>query len=592
MKDFLKYTLATVTGLVITGVLFFFIGIMVISGIAASSDTSVTVKKNSILMLNLDGQLSERVQDKPWTKIFGNDDQSIGLDDVLSAIKKAKSNDDIKGIYIQAKLLSSSFASYQEIRDALLDFKKSKKFIIAYSDTYTQGLYYLSSVADKIILNPQGSITWKGLATQITYMKNLFDKLGVEQQVFKVGTFKSAVEPLTSTSMSDANRLQMTDLLGSLWGKMVKDVAASRHLTPSRLNEIADNGTVLFNDAKMCISTHMADTLLYKSDVKDYLKKKVGIDKDDNLNILGINDMSNVKDKASKDKSGNEIAVYYACGDIVDESSTSSSLSDEQIVGDEVVSDLRDLRENDDVKAVVLRVNSPGGSAFASEQIWHAIQLLKAKKPVVVSMSDYAASGGYYISCGANKIVAEPTTLTGSIGIFGVIPNFTKLANKIGLTFDGVKTNKMSDLGVLGTSLTPEEKSLIQMRIANGYNTFVSRCAQGRKMSKSAIESIAQGRVWSGEKALKLGLVDEMGNIDKAIAIAAKLSKISNYSITSYPEQKSILSALLKEKPDNYIETRLLKSRLGNYYEAFSFINSLQKQSTIQARIPFFLNIN
>ncbi len=592
MKDFLKYTLATVTGLVITGVLFFFIGIMVISGIAASSDTSVTVKKNSILMLNLDGQLSERVQDKPWTRIFGNDDQSIGLDDVLSAIKKAKSNDDIKGIYIQAKLLSSSFASYQEIRDALLDFKKSKKFIIAYSDTYTQGLYYLSSVADKIILNPQGSITWKGLATQITYMKNLFDKLGVEQQVFKVGTFKSAVEPLTSTSMSDANRLQMTDLLGSLWGKMVKDVAASRHLTPSRLNEIADNGTVLFNDAKMCISTHMADTLLYKSDVKDYLKKKVGIDKDDNLNILGINDMSNVKDKASKDKSGNEIAVYYACGDIVDESSTSSSLSDEQIVGDEVVSDLRDLRENDDVKAVVLRVNSPGGSAFASEQIWHAIQLLKAKKPVVVSMSDYAASGGYYISCGANKIVAEPTTLTGSIGIFGVIPNFTKLANKIGLTFDGVKTNKMSDLGVLGTSLTPEEKSLIQMRIANGYNTFVSRCAQGRKMSKSAIESIAQGRVWSGEKALKLGLVDEMGNIDKAIAIAAKLSKISNYSITSYPEQKSILSALLKEKPDNYIETRLLKSRLGNYYEAFSFINSLQKQSTIQARIPFFLNIN
>lgn len=592
MKDFLKYTLATVTGLVITGVLFFFIGIMVISGIAASSDTSVTVKKNSILMLNLDGQLSERVQDKPWTRIFGNDDQSIGLDDVLSAIKKAKSNDDIKGIYIQAKLLSSSFASYQEIRDALLDFKKSKKFIIAYSDTYTQGLYYLSSVADKIILNPQGSITWKGLATQITYMKNLFDKLGVEQQVFKVGTFKSAVEPLTSTSMSDANRLQMTDLLGSLWGKMVKDVAASRHLTPSRLNEIADNGTVLFNDAKMCISTHMADTLLYKSDVKDYLKKKIGIDKDDNLNILGINDMSNVKDKASKDKSGNEIAVYYACGDIVDESSTSSSLSDEQIVGDEVVSDLRDLRENDDVKAVVLRVNSPGGSAFASEQIWHAIQLLKAKKPVVVSMSDYAASGGYYISCGANKIVAEPTTLTGSIGIFGVIPNFTKLANKIGLTFDGVKTNKMSDLGVLGTSLTPEEKSLIQMRIANGYNTFVSRCAQGRKMSKSAIESIAQGRVWSGEKALKLGLVDEMGNIDKAIAIAAKLSKISNYSITSYPEQKSILSALLKEKPDNYIETRLLKSRLGNYYEAFSFINSLQKQSTIQARIPFFLNIN
>jgi protease-4 len=591
MKDFLKYTLATVTGLVITSVLLFFVGIMVFAGIAASSSPTIEVKDNSLLTLNLDGNLSERVLDRPWTKFFGNDNESIGLNEILSAIKKAKDNKDITGIYIQAKSLNGSFASFQEIRDALADFKKSGKFIVAYSDAYSQGLYYISSVADKIFLNPQGSIAWKGLASQMMYFKGLFDKLGIEYHVFKVGAFKSAVEPYTSTSMSDANRLQMNELLGALWNKIVSDVSASRHISKEALNSIADKGSVMYADAKNSVTAKLVDELMYKADVKDYLKKRMKIDKDDDINVLGISDMANVENTKSKDKSGNEIAVYYACGTIVDQA-PSSSIGEDMIVSEDVISDLEDLREDDDVKAVVLRVNSPGGSAFASEQIWHAIEQLKAKKPVVVSMGDYAASGGYYISSGANKILAEPTTLTGSIGIFGIIPSVTKLANKMGLTFDGVKTNAMSDIGAFGTNMTPEEKSLIQMEVANGYRTFVSRCAKGRKMSVEAIGKIAEGRVWAGEKAVKLGLVDELGNLDKAIKIAAKLSKISEYTISSYPEEPSIISELLKEKPDNYIEAKLLKSKMGSYYQAFSFFNTLQEQDAIQARMPFFLTIN
>jgi protease-4 len=589
MKDFLKYTLATVTGLVITSLILFFIGAICVVGITSSSESETTVKSNSIMMLDLNGVLSERSLDRPWEKILGDGSTSIGLNDIIASIKKAKDNKDIKGIYIQATSLNGSFASYQEIRDALLDFKKSGKFIVAYSDMYTQGLYYLSSVADKVLLNPQGSIEWRGLATAITYYKGLLDKLGVEMQVFKVGTYKSAVEPFTSTSMSAANRLQMSEMLNSLWGKMVNDVAKSRKLTPDTLNAFANNLTTAFYPAEQSVKCKLADTLIYKENVRDYLKKMLRLKKDDNLNVLGLSEMINVKRNVPKDKSGDVIAVYYASGEIVDKS---SSYESEGIVSDDVVEDLNDLKDDDDVKAVVLRVNSPGGSAFASEQIWHAIQELKAKKPVVVSMGDYAASGGYYISCGASKIVAEPTTLTGSIGIFGMFPNTAKLMNKVGLTYDVVKTNKLSDIGISSRAMSDEEKSLFQMMIANGYNTFVTRCANGRHMSKTAIENIAEGRVWTGDKAVKLGLVDQLGNLDKAIDIAVQLSKVKGHSVIAYPKQESFFSLLLKEKPDNYIETRILKSKLGSYYEAFNLIRSLDNKATIQARIPYFINIH
>lgn len=590
MKDFFKYTLATITGLVISGVILLIITILMIVGITSSSSSSTTVKSNSIMMLKLDGELSERTQDEPWSKILGDDHTSIGLEDILSSITKAKEDKDIKGIYIEASELNCPITSYQEIRDALLDFKKSGKFVIAYSDNYTQGMYYLASAANKVLLNPQGAIEWKGLSASIMYYKNLLDKLGIEMQVFKVGTYKSAVEPFIKTSMSDANRLQMNELIGSLWGKVISDVSKSRKIDINTLNTYANNMSMAFYPAQQSVKCGLVDTLIYKGDVRDYLKKMIGVKQKDDLNILGLNDMINLKAHTPKDKSGNIIAVYYAYGEIVDK--TPSVDNNDQIVTNNMVEDLRDLEEDDDVKAVVLRVNSPGGSAFGSEQIWHAIQKLKTKKPVVVSMGDYAASGGYYISCGANKIVAEPTTLTGSIGIFGMFPNASKLAQKVGLTFDVVKTNKFSDIGQMGRGLTSEEMALFQMNVTHGYNLFVSRCADGRHQSKSHIENIAEGRIWTGEKALKLGLIDELGGLKTAINIAVKMAKTKGFSVISYPEKKGFLSALIKEKPDNYIETKLLKSKLGYYYKPFNLINSIEKKSPIQARMPFDINIH
>lgn len=595
MKDFIKYTFATVTGLIITSVLLFIIGILIITGMTVSSGTGATIESNSVFMLDLNGQLVERNTDnmplkKIFSQVFESNSHTIGLDEILSGIKKAKENKDIKGIYLQATKLGASFASLQEIREALADFKKSGKFIIAYSDSYSEGMYYLASVANKVFLNPQGAVDWGGLSAELMFFKGTLDKLGVEMQVFKVGTFKSAVEPYTSTSMSDANRLQMNEMLQSLWGVIKNDVSKSRKIDMNTLNAYADNRSTTFYPAQQSVQCKLVDGLMYKTDMRDYLKKMVGIDSDASLNVLGITEMDEVKKDVPKDKSGDVIAVYYAAGDIVDEKPTSPDA--ESIVGDDMVADLRDLKEDDDVKAVVIRVNSPGGSAFASEQIWHAIQELKAKKPVVISMSDYAASGGYYISCGASKIIASPSTITGSIGIFGMIPNFGKLATKVGLSFDVVKTNKLSDFGGGSTrTMTDEEKTLLQMQIVNGYNTFVKRCADGRHMTKQSIENIAQGRVWTGEKALKLGLVDELGTFDHAIDVAAKLAKLGGYSIATYPETSGFMDMLFEETPDNYIHAQILKGRLGEFYQSFNLIQSLKNQSVIQARMPYFLRI-
>jgi protease-4 len=595
MKDFIKYTFATVTGLIITSVLLFIIGILIITGMTVSSGTGTTIESNSVFMLDLNGQLVERNTDnmplkKIFSQVFESNARTIGLDEILSGIKKAKENKDIKGIYLQATKLGASFASLQEIREALADFKKSGKFIIAYSDSYSEGMYYLASVANKVFLNPQGAVDWGGISAELMFFKGTLDKLGVEMQIFKVGTFKSAVEPYTSTSMSDANRLQMNEMLQSLWGVIKNDVSKSRKIDMNTLNAYADNRSTTFYPAQQSVQCKLVDGLMYKTDMRDYLKKMVGIDSDASLNVLGITEMDGVKKDVPKDKSGDVIAVYYASGDIVDEKPTSPDA--ESIVGDDMVADLRDLKEDDDVKAVVIRVNSPGGSAFASEQIWHAIQELKAKKPVVVSMSDYAASGGYYISCGASKIVASPSTITGSIGIFGMIPNFGKLATKVGLSFDVVKTNKLSDFGGGSTrAMTDEEKALLQMQIVNGYNTFVKRCADGRHMTRQSIENIAQGRVWTGERALKLGLVDELGTFDHAIDVAAKLAKLGGYSIATYPETNGFMDMLFEETPDNYIHAQILKGRLGEFYQSFNLIQSLENQSVIQARMPYSLRI-
>lgn len=591
MKDFFKFTFATVTGIILSSIALFIIGMVTLFGLASTSETETTVSKNSIMMLDLNGTLVERTQESPLgilSQWLGDDSSTYGLDDILSSIQKAKENDNIKGIYLQALSLNTSYASLQEIRNALLDFKKSGKFVVAYSDNYTQGLYYLASVADKVLLNPKGMIEWRGIASAPLFYKDLLQKIGIEMQVFKVGTYKSAVEPFISTEMSPANREQVTAFINSIWGQVTTDVAASRSLTVDSLNAYADR-MLMFHPAEETVKCGLADTLMYRNDVRNYLKKMVKIDEDDRLPLLGLDAMINVKKNMPKDKSGNIVAVYYASGEITDYPGSSSS--EDGIVGSKVITDLRKIQEDDDIKAVVLRVNSPGGSAFASEQIWNAVKNLKAKKPVIVSMGNYAASGGYYISCVADTIVAEPTTLTGSIGIFGMIPNVKELSEKVGLNYDVVKTNKHSDFGIIMRPLNDDEKSLMQMMITQGYDTFLTRCAEGRHMSKEAIEKIAEGRVWTGETAKGLGLVDVLGGIDTALNIAVSKAGVENYTVISYPEKEDLFSMLFNSKPTNYIESQLLQSKLGEYYQQFNLIKSLNEKSMIQARIPFELNI-
>ena len=591
MKDFLKFTLATVTGIILSSIVLFIIGMVTLFGIMAASDTETIVKKNSVMILDLNGTLVERTQEDPLgilSQLFNDDSNTYGLDDILSSIKKAKENEDIKGIYLQANSLGTSYASLQEIRNALLDFKESGKFVIAYADSYTQGLYYLSSAADKVLLNPKGMIEWRGIASTPLFYKDLLQKIGVEMQIFKVGTYKSAVEPFIATEMSPANREQVTTFISSIWSQVTEGVSASRNIPVDSLKAYADR-MLMFYPAEESVRCGLADTLVYRNDVRDYLKRLVDIDEDDNLSLLGLGDMINVRKNVPKDKSGNIIAVYYASGEITDY--PGSATSEEGIVGSKVIRDLRKLKHNDDVKAVVLRVNSPGGSAFASEQIWYAVKELKTKKPVIVSMGDYAASGGYYISCGADTIVAEPTTLTGSIGIFGMVPNVKELTDKIGLSYDVVKTNKYADFGNIMRPFSEGEKALLQMMVAEGYDTFITRCAEGRHTTKEAIEKIAEGRVWTGEAAKELGLVDELGGIDKALDIAVAKARVGGYTIVSYPEKKDVLSSLLDTKPTNYVESQLLKSKLGEYYRQFGLLTNLKEQSMIQARVPFELNI-
>lgn len=588
MKDFLKFTLATITGLIVTGVIVFFISILVFFSMVSSSESETQIRKNSIMMLDLNGALAERSQENPFEFLLDDEYSTYGLDDILSSIKKAKENEEIKGIYIQATSLATGFASLEEIRSALKDFKESGKFIVAYGDTYSQGLYYLSSVADKVLLNPQGMIEWRGLAAAPMFFKDLLAKIGVEMQVFKVGTYKSAVEPFVSTEMSPANREQVNVYLASIWGQLTSDVAESRKVSVDSLNAIADR-MIMFHPAEESVKCGLADTLIYKNDVRNYLKAMAGIDEDDRMPVLGLKDMVNVKKNAPKDKSGNVIAVYYAYGEI--DGGTSSSTGEKGINSVKVIKDLRKLKEDENVKAVVLRVNSPGGSAYGSEQIWYAVSELKKEKPVIVSMGDYAASGGYYISCNADTIVAEPTTLTGSIGIFGMFPNAKGLTDKIGLNFDVVKTNQYADFGMLTRPMNDGEKGLMQMYVNQGYDLFLTRCSDGRGIGKEELDKIAQGRVWTGSTAKELGLVDELGGLDKAVEIAIAKSGVDAYTVMSYPKKESFLESLMNTNPGKYVKARMLNGKVGEMYRQFSILENFDKCDRIQARVPFELNI-
>lgn len=587
MKDFLKFTLATVTGIIISSVVLFFISILVVFSMVSSSESETQVRKNSVMMLDLNGTLTERSQENPLDFLMKEDYKTYGLDDILSSIRKAKENEDIKGIYIQATSLGVGFASLEEIRDALKDFKESGKFIVAYGDTYTQNLYYLSSVADKVLLNPQGMLEWRGLAATPMFFKDLLEKIGVEMQIFKVGTYKSAVEPFISTEMSPANREQVNVYLSSIWGQITSSVAESRNLSVEALNKEADR-MLMFYPAEESVKNGLVDTLIYKNDVRDYLKNMVGIDKDDNMPVLGIQDMINVKKNVPRDKSGNVIAVYYAYGEI---DGGSSASTDEGINSEKVIKDLRKLKDDENVKAVVLRVNSPGGSAYGSEQIWYAINQLKKEKPVIVSMGDYAASGGYYIACNADTIVAEPTTLTGSIGIFGMMPNAKGLTEKLGVNFDVVKTNPYADFGNLTRPMNDGEKGLMQMYVNKGYELFLTRCSDGRGISMEELDKIAQGRVWTGSTAKELGLVDELGGLDKALEIAIAKAGVDAYTVMNYPKKEGFLESLMNTNPGNYIKARMLNGKMNDVYRQFSIIENFDKIDRIQARVPFELNI-
>ena len=592
MKQFFKFVFASFFGMMLFSIVTGFFALCAIVGMITSQDATKEPEENSVLVLNLSGQLSERSDNNFLSQLQGTQVNSLGLDNMIEGIKKAKDNDNIKGIYIEAGAFAAdSYASMQALRNALLDFKKSRKWIIAYADTYTQGTYYLSSVADKVYLNPQGQIDWHGLASEPVFIKDLLAKFGVKMQVVKVGAYKSATEMFTGDKMRDANREQTSAYLNSIWGNITKEVGASRGLSVAQLNAYADS-MITFADPQEYVKLKLVDGLLYTDQIKTVVKKQLGIDSDDDIEQVTIADMVNTEAKDQGDEN-NKVAVYYAYGDIVDGAVGGLFSQGHQIDAQVVCKDLADLAKDKDIKAVVIRINSGGGSAYASEQIWHQIMEMKKLKPVVVSMGGMAASGGYYMSAPANWIVAEPTTITGSIGIFGMFPDVSNLfREKLGLKFDEVKTNKYADFGTRARPFTEEEMSYLSQYVNRGYKLFRHRVAEGRKMTDNQVEKIAQGHVFTGQDAQKIGLVDQLGGLDVAVAKAAQLAKLPNYRTSAYPEADDVLDQILKQvKPDTYLSDEL-RANLGDYYEPFTLLKTINQQSAIQARLPFYPNIH
>ena len=589
MKDFLKYTLATIVGLIACIVIISVISVVSLVGIVASSETTTTINDSCIFKLELKGTVTERLAENPFASFMSEEQTALGLDDILASIQKAADNTYIKGIYLEAGGIMASPASTEEIRNALLRFKQTGKFVVAYGGSYTETDYYICSVADKVILNPQGLVDWHGVASQTIYFKDLLAQLGIEMEVFKVGTYKSAVEPYTSMEMSEENREQITAYTSSIWNNMVKGVSLSRGITPEELNRCADR-YMAFTSPEETLAAGLVDTLLYMDGTKDYLKQLMGGNGNRHLKVLSINDVKNIQKNVPLDKSGNIIAMYYAEGQIV-EKATAGMNTTPEIVGEKVCIDLRKLRDDDNVKAVVLRVNSPGGSAYASEQIWNEVVKLKEKKPVIVSMGDYAASGGYYISCAADTIIAQPTTLTGSIGIFGMFPNPHKLiTDKLKLNVETVKSNKHADFGSMTRPFNADERAIMQGYINRGYATFIKRCADGRQMSTADIEAVAQGRVWTGEMAKELGLVDLLGDIELAKEIAAQKAGIESYTLINYPKEQSPLESLMNQTKESYIEARIGKAA-RQFKDELNLMYNVENWNNIQARLPYFIHL-
>ena len=591
MKSFLKRVLAVIVGICSVGAFATLMFFVMLGVMLATGDEKQSVSDNSILRIELTGTVVDRsTPDNPLNQLLGRSNASSqGLDVLIDAIKTAKGDKRIKGIYIEGGTMSSDFATLQELRGALVDFKSSGKFIVSYADSYTQGAYYIASVGDRVLINPSGLLDWHGIAMQPMFWTGLMEKVGVKAQVFKVGTYKSAVEPFILKEMSPANREQVESMITDLWKETCTAVATSRKLSPDSLNAYADRYITLADGADYK-RLKLVDDLTYVDQVRDELRKRMN---DKEVTFVSPEVVAAQAEDTGDDD--NQVAVYYASGNIVDVAGSGALMGGgDEIIGSRVVEDLDKLANDKDVKAVALRINSGGGSAYASEQMLRAVQLLKKKKPVVVSMGGMAASGGYYMSCGANYIVAEPTTLTGSIGIFGLIPDFSGLVkDKLGLRFDVVKTNKASDFGTLSRPFDAAESAALQAHVNRGYALFLKRVADGRtaagrKMIPEAVDRIAQGRVWTGNQALKNGLVDKIGTLNDAILKAEQLAQTKNPAVVRYPAPKSWMESFSKEKQeDDYFE-RKMKLVLGDYYEPLNFIQNVDRGNYLQARLFFY----
>ncbi len=589
MKAFLKTTLATTLGVILAGILCGVFGIIVFTTIISASSPSPELKENSILSINLKGNVTEYGMEDPFGELSsllnGSDSEAIGLDEICKAIRKAKNEDNIKGIYIKGGALQAGVASFEEIRLALEDFKESGKFVYTYIErACEQGAYYICTASDSIFMNPGGMLGLYGMSATPIFFTDVLKKVGVEPQVFKVGTYKSAVEPYTNTKMSEASKEQTASYMNSIWKNIISDISQSRRIGESELNRIVDEFPLLQNTQNL-VTSGLIDSICYIPDMKEILAKRVNTSSK-NLHFVGVRELNKVPDSKTT-YNANKIAVLYTAGQIYDESNGLGG--GEEIVYSPVIKELQSLQNNNHVKAVVLRVNSPGGSAYASEQICQAVKELKKVKPVVVSMGDYAASGGYYISSNADSIIAAPTTLTGSIGIFGLSFNAEKLAQKVGLHYDMVKTNRFSDFGNTLRAMTTGEKALMQQHIEDGYELFIDRCAVGRGMKHEDIKKVAEGRVWTGEQALELGLVDKLGYLEDAIETAARMAGIESYAVENYPQKKDFLTSLMEEMTGN--TTAMIQNRTPE--QKFKhLVKDLQRHSGSLALMPFTFDIH
>ena len=593
MKDFFKNVAATIVGLFAFGLIMTILGFICIIGMVASSNSKPALKDNAVMVLKLQGQIEDRSEDNWLGELTGEQFNNLGMNKILSSIRKAKDEDKVKGIYLETGILETDYATLQEIRNALADFKKSGKWIIAYGDALSQGGYYLASVANKVYVNPEGNVDWHGIASQPQYIKDVAAKFGVHFTVVKVGKYKSYTETYTEDKMSDANREQVSRYIGGLWQQMLADVSKSRNISKDSLNHYAD-GLMVFDDTKLLKSRKMVDGFCYYDEIRDMVKKQLGLKADEAINQVDYNDVDMAIDDSNL--MGEEIAVYYCQGSIVRMETPSIYGSEQQIVSTKVIKDLQELADNSQVKAVVLRINSGGGDAYASEQIWRAVKELNKKKPVVVSMGGMAASGAYYMSMGAQYIMAQPTTLTGSIGIFGALPDFSDLmTKKLGFKYDEVKTNRNSAYASAGMSRpwSSEEIATMQNYVNRGYSLFRKRVAEGRKMSTEQVEKIAQGRVWLGTDAKKIKLIDGFGGLSDAIDKAAELAHLSSYQAVEYPAMAGWMEQLLDMAGGNkgtYLDEQL-RLALGDLYQPFIMIRNMKEKEPVQAALPYVLNI-